>query len=120
MTADRLAEELEQLRETWGEVSTALAAPGQILVRIKEVGLPRDCAPAGTAALLAVQDGQRPQLYVKGGIKLPNGAVPKNYTANQVGGEEWWSFSYSFTWDENDNTLVQFVAASLQRFGKAE
>ncbi len=120
MTAERLAEELVLLKDAYGEVSTGVGAPGQALIRVGEARLPRGCAPASTPVLLVVQDGQRPQLHVKGGIRLPNGGVPRNYSAAQVAGEEWWTFSYSFPWDEASHTLVQFVGASLQRFGKTE
>ncbi len=120
MTAEQLAEEVRRLKEVYREVRTAVGAPGQTLIHITEAGLPRGCTPTKTSVLLAVQDGQRPQLYVKGGIKLPNGGTPRNYSATQVVGEEWWTFSYSFPWDETNHSLVQFVGASLQRFGKTE
>jgi hypothetical protein len=120
MTNEALAEALEQLKQSYGDVTTAGGGPGQTLIRTKEVGLPKGCAPGSTPVLLVVQEGQRPQLYVKGGITLPNGRVPRNYSASQVAGEEWWTFSYSFSWDENAHTLVQFVEASLRRFAKTE
>jgi len=120
MTNEGLAEALEQLKQSYGDVTTAAGGLGPTLIRIKDVGLPKGCAPGSTPVLLVVQEGQRPLLYVKGGITLPNGRAPRNYTANQVVGEEWWSFSYSFSWDENAYTLVQFVEASLRRFAKTE
>src|SRR6266567_5611474 len=98
MTQEGIAEALEELKEVYGEVAVAAPAPGQTLIRIKEVSLPTGCAPTSTPVLLVIQEGQRPQLYVKGGIKLPNAGTPRNYSAAQVAGEEWWTFSYSFSW----------------------
>ena len=118
MSKEALAEAIEQLKATYGEVSTG--GPDETLIRINAVSLPKGCTPTSTPVLVVVQGGQRPQLYVKGGITLTNGRVPRNYSANQVAGEEWWSFSYSFGWDESTHTLVQFVEASLRRFAKAE
>lgn len=118
MTKEALAEAIEQLRGTYGLLSTG--GTDQTLIRIKAVSLPKGCTPTSTPVLVVTQDGQRPLLYVKGGITLPNGRVPRNYSANQVGAEEWWSFSYSFGWDESNHTLVQFVEASLRRFAKAD
>ena len=120
MTNEALAEALEELRQSYGEVNTAAGGPGQTLIRIKEVGLPKGCTPGSTPVLLGVQDGPRPVLYVKGRITLPNGRAPRNYSASQVAGEEWWTFSYSFSWDENTHTLLQFAEASLRRFAKTE
>lgn len=120
MTEEDLAAAFELLKEAYGEVSTAAGPPGQTLVRIHGANLPTGCAPASIPVLLLIQEGQRPQLYVKGGIRLANGGTPRNYTASQVAGEEWWSFSYSFNWDENSHTLVQFVETSLRRFAKTE
>jgi len=120
MTQEAIAEALEELKEVYGEVAVAAPAPGQTLIRIKEVSLPTGCAPTSTPVLLFIQEGQRPQLYVKEGIKLPNAGTPRNYSAAQVAGEEWWTFSYSFSWDGNTHTLVQFVETSLRRFAKTE
>src|SRR6266705_730702 len=98
MTQEATAEALEELKEVYGEVAVAAPAPGQTLIRIKEVSLPTGCAPTSTPVLLFIQEGQRPQLYVKEGIKLPNGGTPRNYSAAQVAGEEWWTFACRPTW----------------------
>lgn len=122
MSPEILAVEIEGLKSAYGEVSIAAGAgaSGQTLVRIGTVALPAGCAPAGTPALVVVQTGQRPQLYVKAGILLPNGVVPRSTSVVQVAGMEWMQFSYSFPWDENAHTLMQFVEASLRRFALAE
>jgi hypothetical protein len=112
--------DVQALQDAFGALTTASGAPGQLLLRFNAVRLPTGCNPRTIPVLLVLQNGQRPQVFVKGGIKLPNGAVPRNYTCGQVGGEEWWSFSFSFPWDEKDHTHVQFVGASLQRFAKTE
>ena len=120
MSDDTLAPELEELKDTYGDVSTAGGASQQTLIRIGGARLPYGCVPISTSVLLVVQDGQRPQCYVKGAIKLPSGSSPRNYAPVQMAGEEWWQFSYAFPWEQHAHSLVQFVEASLQRFAKTE
>lgn len=120
MSPEALAGEIKELKATYGEIHMAVGAPGQTLIRITSGRLPPGCAPAATPALLVLQDGQRPQFYVKPGILLPNGATPRSTSPAQVAGEGWMQFSYSFPWEESTHTLVQFVEASLRRFALAE
>ena len=119
MTEVRLQEELVDLKATYEKVSTAKGATGQTLIRLEEVALPQGCTPA-TTPVLVVCDGQpRPQIYVKPGIKVPNGAEPRSTSRVQVEGEEWLQFSYNFSYDER-HSLVQFIGAALRRFAKLE
>jgi|ERR1043165_637149 hypothetical protein len=120
MTPETIDLELQALKETHGEVSTAAGLPGQVLLRIEKAILPAGCKPAETSVLLVLHGGQRPALYVEPGIRLPNGAVPRSTSSVQVAGVEWMQFSYTFPYDENTHTLVQFVETSLRRFAKAE
>jgi hypothetical protein len=121
MTDENLETEIASLKEAYGDVGVAKASGGQPLIRVKKAALPKGCSPSATAVLLAINPGQpRPQLYVKPGIKLPNGKVPRSTSAVAVEGEAWMQFSYSFPWDENSHSLVQLVGASLQRFAKTE
>jgi hypothetical protein len=120
MTTETMAREIEDLKEAYGEISTAPGSPGQTLLRITKAGLPAGCKPADTTALLILQDRQRPILHIKPGIHLANGAVPRSTSSVEVGGEEWLQFSYTFPYDQNTHTLVQFVEASLRRFAKTE
>lgn len=119
MAEDDLAEEIKELKEVYQEVEVAKGSAGQTLIRIKETTLPRGCSPSATPVLLVLQDGQpRPQIYVKPGIKLPDGQDPRSVSQVQVEGEGWLQFSYSFPWEKNKNTLLQFVESSLRRFTK--
>jgi len=121
MTEENLNTAIASLKEAYGAISVAAASGGRKLVRIEKTTLPNGCAPSTTPVLLVITPGQpRPQLYVKPGIKLPNGKVPRSTSAVAVEGEAWMQFSYSFPWDENSHSLVQLVGASLQRFAKAE
>jgi hypothetical protein len=121
MTEEELNGEISSLKETYGDVAVAKGSTGQLLVRVKEVALPRGCFPSATPVLLVSNPGQpRPQVYVKPGIKLPNGNVPRSTSVVAIEGEEWLQFSYSFPWDGNSHTLVQLVEASLRRFAKTE
>ncbi len=121
MTDEQLTAETASLKEAYGEVSVATVAGGQVLIRINDVALPEGCSPLSTPVLLALNPGQpRPQIYVKRGIKLSNGADPRSTSIVAVGGEEWLQFSYSFPWEFGSHTLVQFVGASLRRFAKTE
>src|SRR5258708_34689307 len=113
MTDERLAEEIEGLKTAVGDVGVANGSGGQKLGRIAKASLPKGCSPEGTAVLLVFQNGQpRPQLYVKTGIRVPGGITPRSTSSVAVEGEEWMQFSYSFTWEENAHTLVQFVGAA--------
>lgn len=121
MTDEHLETEVASLKEAYGAISLAAATGGRHLVRIEEITLPKGCSPSTTAVLLVIAPGQpRPQIYVKPGIKLPNGKVPRSTSAVTVEGEGWMQFSYSFPWDENSHSLVQLVGASLRRFAKTE
>ena len=121
MTEDALAAEIAGLKDAYEAVSVAKGSGGQALIRLHDVALPRGCSPPTTPVLLVLQPGQpRPQIYVKPKIKAPNGADPRSTSVVAVEGEEWLQFSYSFPWDENSHTLMQFVGASLRRFAKLE
>jgi hypothetical protein len=113
--------ELEGMKEAYGEIATATGALGQFLIRINQVDLPKGCSPAGTPVLLVWPSGQpRPQVSVKPGIRLPNGAVPRSTSTVQIEGEAWMQFSYAFTWDKENHTLVQLVETAIRRFAKSE
>lgn len=121
MTEAVLADEVAKLKEVYHEFAVASGCEGQKLIRIPEVELPKGCSPPNTQLLLVVQSGQpRPQIFVKPGIKVPGGREPRSTSVVQMEGEAWLQFSYSFTWDENTHSLVQFVGAALQRFAKTE
>lgn len=120
MTAESMVQGIEELKEAYGEIHQAPGSPGQVLLRIANAGLPAGCKPSSTPVLLILQDGQRPVLYVKSGLLLPNGATPRSTSSVQVGGEEWMQFSYTFLYDVGTHSLVQFVEASLRRFAKTE
>jgi hypothetical protein len=112
---------MQDMKATYGEVATTTGAAGHLLIRINCVGLPKGCNPAGTPVLLAWPAGQaRPQIWVKPGIKLPNGASPRSTSTVQLEGEAWMQFSYSFAWDKDSHTLVQLIEAAMKRFAKSE
>lgn len=121
MTEEVLKAEVAALRELYGELSVCKATGGATLVKLHEAPLPKGCSPARTPVLLVVPPGQgKPVLHVKPGVKLPNGAAPRSTSVVAIEGEEWLQFSYNVTWDENAHSLLQFVAAGLRRFAKAE
>lgn len=121
MTDDQLNEEIQRLVKVYGPVDVSNEPSGQKLVLIKESVLPKGCTPESTKVLLRITFGQpRPEIFVQPGIKVGNGKEPRSTTTVPVSGESWLQFSYSFPWDENKNTLEQFVASNLQRFAKPE
>jgi hypothetical protein len=119
MVTDTLPPEIEQLKEAFGEIATAVGSAQQTLIRIKAVPLPKGCLPVETPVLLVMQPS-RPLIYVTPGIKFSNGSVPRSTSIVQVEGESWMQFSYNFPYDETSHTLVQFVGAALNRFKKHE
>jgi hypothetical protein len=121
MTPEALEAGIAELKAVYGGTSIARPAGGATLVRIEQAPLPKGCKPSTTPALLVIQPaGGRPAFYVKPGIRLSNGREPRSTSVVSVEGEAWLQFSYNFPWDENSHSLVQFVAASLQRFAKLE
>jgi hypothetical protein len=121
MTEAMLAQELAQLKEGFGEIDLATGSAGQKLIRIRSARLAKGCSPAETPVLLVVRGDQpRPEIYVKPGIRLPNGREPRSTSLMQIEGESWLQFSYSFAYDPNVHTLAQFAAAALTRFKKDE
>ena len=119
MTIETISAEIGALKAAYGEVAVATDTPGQTLIRIAKTRLPRGCTPAETAALLVLQEGQAPKVYVTPGIKVPGG-VPRSTSDVQIAGEAWMQFSYNLAGDLSTYTLVQLVEASLQRFAKNE
>jgi hypothetical protein len=121
MTDDELRLEAEGLRAAFGETASAREPNDVILFRITRVVLPTGCTPANTPVLVRLQPGrERPEVFVKSGITLPNGVAPRNTSVVAVGGESLLQFSYSFAWDPKQHSLVQFVGAALRRFAKTE
>lgn len=112
--------EISDLKEAYGSIALATAADGRRLIKIDDAGLPHGCRPASTPVLLVLQNGSRPQVFVKPGIILSNGVTPRSTSPVSVEGEAWLQFSFNFPWTEGSHTLVQFVAASLRRFALAE
>ncbi len=121
MTQEALNQDISQLKERFGSVQVANGSAGQTLIKIDELALPRGCSPPTTPVLVVVQQGQpRPQVYVRPGTKASGGVEPRSTSVVQVEGEAWLQFSYSFPWDENTNSLVQFVESALRRFAIPE
>jgi hypothetical protein len=118
--ADDVESQIEELKQVYGAVTTVTAPSSQTLLRFTAVPLPGGCRPNTTPALLVLKGQERPQFYVTSGIKVPNGIDPRSTGIVQVEGEAWLQFSYTFPWEWSSHTLVQFVAASLQRFAKLE
>ena len=118
MTTDTVTP-VDQLKEAFGKIAVAVGSNQQPLIRINAARLPHGCQPKETPVLLVMQPS-RPQIYVKPGIKLPNGRDPRSTSIVQVEGESWLQFSYSFPYEETKHTLVQFVGAALNRFKLAE
>jgi hypothetical protein len=110
----------EEMKETYGAVAKAIAPSGETFFRFESIALPTGCRPEATQALLVVNGRARPAFYVKPGIRVPNGVDPRGTSVVQLQGEAWLQFSYSFPWEWDTNTLVQFVGASLRRFAKPE
>ncbi len=120
MSDEHLETEIHDLKRAYGAVARATAADGRQLIRIDDADLPRGCRPTGTPVLLVLQNGSRPQVFVKPGIVLSNGIAPRSTSNVAVEGETWLQFSFNFAWSEGSQTLVQFVAASLRRFALTE
>jgi len=119
MTEEQFATACAQVKAAFGDISTAVGASGERYIRAAAALLPKGCSPARTAVLL-VLNGARPQVYVKPGVKLPNGRDPRSTSQVNVNGEAWLQYSYSFPYDPNVHTLTQFVGAALARFKLAE
>lgn len=119
MLAETLAFEIEELKAAYGAIQQA-TTDEQTLVRIERVPLPSGCQPPESTGILVLGQGQRPQFYLKPGIRLANGVIPRSTSSVQIAGEEWLQFSFTFVWDESTSTLLQFVEASLRRFAKGE
>lgn len=120
MTTDMLSAEIKELKATYGGLTTAAGDAGQTLYRLSSARLPTGCNPPTTAVLVVLQDGQVPKIYVKPGIKTPNGTVPRSTSVVQIGGQEWLQFSYNIAGDPSTYTLAQLVEASMRRFAKNE
>jgi hypothetical protein len=120
MTDEMFARECAHLKDWFGDISTATGAGGAKLIRIMAANLPKGCAPRRTPTLLVLRGERRPEIYVKPGIKLPNGREPRSTSQVNIEGEAWLQFSYTFQYDPGSHSLAQFTAAALTRFKLAE
>jgi len=121
MNDERLFEEIERLKAVYGAVCVSSEPSTPKLLQVGQAPLPRGCAPGKTKVLLRIMPGQpRPEVFVQPGIKLPNGKEPRSTSVVLIAGQDWLQFSYSFPWDETQNTLDHFVATALRRFAKNE
>ena len=110
-------DEVKALGGVFGAVDVAQASDGRQLVRLERAALPRGCTPPETPVLLACSPNDpRPHVYVKPGIRLPDGTDPRSTSTISVDGEAWLQFSYNITWDPTRHTLVQLVQGALIRF----
>lgn len=92
-----------------------------VYIRIENVYLPLGCTPISTEVILVLKNGQqRPEIYVKPGITLTNGVLPRSISVIAIEGESWLQFSYQFPWDKQQNTLIQFIEGALGRFALRE
>jgi hypothetical protein len=114
----RFAEEVGQAYPN----ATSTTESTKTYLRIARVTLPIGCSPTETAALVVLEPGQAPQLFIKALPKLSNGRDPRSCSATTIAGETWYTFSYTFkqAWDENRHTAVQFIEGRLRRFALNE
>lgn len=112
--------DLEELKAQYEDVQ--VCSNGSFsLVRITGVDLPKGCKPPSSAVLLLLKPGQpKPEIYVRPGIKLPNGKDPRSTSTVTIEGESWLQFSYQFEYNKDTHSLVQFIESSLRRFAKNE
>jgi hypothetical protein len=121
MTDEQIDQEIQGLKQAFGAVAVASNSVGQRLIRLDDIELPKGCTPDKTFVLLVIpKGGGRPQMYIKPGIKVPNGREPRSTSVVLVEGESWLTFSYSFPWDENSHSLVQYIGSGLRRFALNE
>lgn len=115
-----LRSDIEGLKAAFGKVHR-IDLEGRTLLRIGSAPLPRGCSPKQTPVLLAFEGEQRrPQIYVSTDIRVPNGSVPRSTSTVVIEGEPWMQFSYQFPWNEQDDSLENFVVIALGRFAKNE
>jgi hypothetical protein len=120
MTVETLTEDLAEVKEQYGDVKITENSSAT-LVRIDSVDLPLGCQPKASPVLMLIKPGQpRPEIYVKSGIRVPNGIVPRSTSDVSIEGESWMQFSYQFSWDGDQHSLVQFIEGALRRFSKNE
>ncbi len=113
-----MEEHIQGLADVY-QISRAKNAQGHDLLRLTDVLLPQGCQPPSTPVLLLVEPGQSvPKVYVKPGIKLPNGANPDSTTVVNIEGESWLQFSYKLQTEASNYSWLSLVAAYLGRFAK--
>ena len=74
--------------------------------------------PKPTRALTVWRDwpGSRPEFYIDGGVRGPDGEPPRSNSDRYLLGETWRQFSFNFPWKGDDPVLV--VQRWLTRFDK--
>lgn len=120
MTETFNSNEIAEINEVYG-TTQSLDEGSEKLLRIDAVPLPDGCNPKTTQVLLKENNGaDRPEIYVKGMITLPNGVTPRSTSTVAIEGESWMQFSYQFEWNAQQQSLVQFISTALMRFALDE
>jgi len=120
MKAHNLTRFIEEVAAAYPEATRAVEG-SKVLLSIPRVSFPAGCAPAQSAALVVLEEGQAmPQLFIKELPRLPNGKTPRSCSPAPVGGDTCYSFSFNQPWDENTHTALQFVEGRLRRFALNE
>jgi hypothetical protein len=116
MTQESILRIAEELTRDYQGSTTAREAQ-VIFVRIPKLHYPEGCVPATSAALVILDPQQAtPKLLLKTPPRLKNGRQPRNVSGESAAGEGWYTFSFAQSWDEKNNTGLQFVEGRLRRF----
>lgn len=116
MTADDYEAEVKALAVAYPGAAL-LEVPDQCLIRLPEVTLTGQWSPPSVRALL-VCDGwphQRPRLLMGDELRR-HGAEPANFSRELIGGEAWFSYSFTSPYASTHPALVPAVRGWLARF----
>jgi hypothetical protein len=120
MMETTIARCVSELCEAYPGAVTAREATST-LVRLPRTLLPKGCEPKSTEALVVFDPAKdKPRILLRTKPKTPKGVEPRNVSAEAVGGEAWFTFSFDLAWDQERHTAAQFVEGALRRFAKNE
>jgi hypothetical protein len=118
-----LDRQLEQLRERFGAVNTALLGSGTTLVEVPNVPLPPGWSAPSTSIRFLVPPGYPfaalDCFWADTGLTLAGGGTPRNSGANPIPEVTqqglWFSWHLTSPWDPNRDTLSSWMNTILER-----